>query len=675
MFSRNWRALAVLCLGLLGAERIAFAQINSWTNAASGGWEQPYWSLGILPATNASVLLTNYGWKALAIGRNTVQNFPQTLNIGSLTISSPTNSFNELLLNYAGVQTPLVIGDSGATGSFLLTSNSAVVMLYSSLQVSNEIAMGRERGAFSVGGTFVQAENSQVTAGFLNVGDIGPGAYNLTNGIATIGREHIGGNFSASFNQFGGTNLTRTTINDLCPSCEGVQLSPGGQYNLYDGYFEGSVSFENASFAQYGGVASATLDFINGEYHLAGGTLFAGGLTIPQYPNCPPNCETSGRFVQTGGTNYAYILLNGVDADPLVAGGSYTLADGVLFAGGVSVGPGCAFNQSGGLNFSGGIGLDGTYVLHGPRPAGFNLSGGRLSTPGISVSFGFFSQTGGTNQVSGDLTLSGTGYGASQQYSLAGGQLTESNLTVIAGPGGASFSQRGGVHFIANQLMMAGQLACDFALHDGSLTVPNIEVASGAKFHHIGGRLTSSGTLTLALGTWDEQTTGQQFGPLQLGYLIHNYYSGGTNSTLCFPTNSCVMRFANSSALPWTNNTALLIDGWNGASFGGGKHQLIFGSNATGLNAAQLGQILFHNPVGQPGMYPATILPSGEVVPRWSLGIQSMGGNLALNWGGDLVIEAATNVLGPYQILTNLHSPLLLPLTNSSMYFRSLRPQ
>jgi len=77
-----------------------------WTNTASGYWEQPYWSLGVLPATNVAIQLTNYSWKALAIGPNTAQNYPQTLNIGSLSISSPTNSFNELLLNDAGLQTP-----------------------------------------------------------------------------------------------------------------------------------------------------------------------------------------------------------------------------------------------------------------------------------------------------------------------------------------------------------------------------------------------------------------------------------------------------------------------------------------------------------------------------------------------------------------------------------------
>lgn len=672
MLSRSWRSQAIICLGFLGIERSACAQTNSWTNTVSGYWEQPYWSLGVLPATNTALMFTNYGWKALAIGPETTQNYPQTLNIGSLTISSPTNSYNVLLMNYAGLQTPLVIGDWRANGSLLVGSNSAVVMYYSSLLLSNQIAMGREWGAFSIGGTFDQAENSEVAAGFVNVGDIGPGVYNLTNGVATIGREHIGGNFPASFNQFGGTNLTSITgLNPLCPSCVGLQLSTGGQYNLYDGYFEGSVSFQNASFTQYGGIASASLDFINGTYQLAGGTFFAGGLAIPQYPNCSVTCENSASFIQTGGTNYAgSIMMNGVDADPLVAGGSYSLAYGYLFAGEVSVGPGCAFSQSGGVNSNAGISLAGTYVLHGPRPAYFTLSGGQLSTPGISVSFGSFTQYGGTNQVSGDINLIGTGYGASQYYSLSGGQLSESNLTVIAGPGGAHFTQDGGVHSIANQLMISGQLSCDFTLRGGVLSVPNIVVASGARFHQVAGALNSAGTVTLALGTWDEQAGGQQFGPLQLGFLIQNYYSGGTNSTLSFPSNSCVLRFANSATTAWTNNTALFIEDWNGSWSGGGKHQLLFGLDSTGLKPTQLRQILFHNPAGTAGMYPAMILASGEVVPRRSLGIQTAGSIVLLEWGGNLLLETSTNVLGPYQVLTNAVSPYTAPMTNPAQYFR-----
>ena len=57
---------------------------------------------------------------------------------------------------------------------------------------------------------------------------------------------------------------------------------------------------------------------------------------------------------------------------------------------------------------------------------------------------------------------------------------------------------------------------------------------------------------------------------------------------------------------------------WNGSPNGGGKHQVFFGSNASGLTAQQLSQIKFKNPAGSTGTYPATILSTGEIVPaRW----------------------------------------------------------
>src|SRR5690349_8087292 len=58
------------------------AQVNSWTKPTSGYWEeQAYWSLGTLPNSSQSVVFTNAGWKALAIGAGTAQEFPDSMQI------------------------------------------------------------------------------------------------------------------------------------------------------------------------------------------------------------------------------------------------------------------------------------------------------------------------------------------------------------------------------------------------------------------------------------------------------------------------------------------------------------------------------------------------------------------------------------------------------------------
>src|SRR5437879_4814531 len=78
-----------IILLLTGCCLHSFAQANSWTNSGSGNWEQNFWSLGVLPGTNQSVMLTNSGWKAVMISSATVSGYPQTLTPGSITISSP----------------------------------------------------------------------------------------------------------------------------------------------------------------------------------------------------------------------------------------------------------------------------------------------------------------------------------------------------------------------------------------------------------------------------------------------------------------------------------------------------------------------------------------------------------------------------------------------------------
>src|SRR5436305_667593 len=87
----------------------ATAQTNSSTNSVSGKWEDPRWSLGILPGPSQDILFTNAGWKAVEINPSTVTSFHQTLTVRSVTILSLVDSFNTLLLNFSGTQTPLVI--------------------------------------------------------------------------------------------------------------------------------------------------------------------------------------------------------------------------------------------------------------------------------------------------------------------------------------------------------------------------------------------------------------------------------------------------------------------------------------------------------------------------------------------------------------------------------------
>src|SRR5205807_8798908 len=119
---------------------------------------------------------------------------------------------------------------------------------------------------------------------------------------------------------------------------------------------------------------------------------------------------------------------------PLVgsAYGSYVLSNGVWVVPGLEVGLFGSFSQFGGTctvngNFSvtGGERAE-NYWLWGSGA----LTGGNLSAHNFWVSIGYFSQSGGTNAVAGDLTVGPSP--VKSVYTLSGGVLTTSNSTVAA---------------------------------------------------------------------------------------------------------------------------------------------------------------------------------------------------------------------------------------------------
>ncbi len=576
-------------------------ETNRWTNSASGNWESSGWSLGILPALNQSIDITNAGWKAVAIGTNAALSFPNSLSIASLTVASPTNSFNELLMNYAGLQTPLAVGNSGTLdGSLILGGNAAIWVASSALAVNNGVYMGtNETGAFSVGGTFIESDNASVSAGFIHIGDVGAANFDLTNSTLTVQNfEYLGGAFPAIFNQQGGSNSTGSLV-----------LQAGGEYDLYSGTFDGGVEFQGGNFNQWGGSVTANLEyqFWLGNYRLAAGTLFSGNLAIPGIPpeNLPKAAD--GLLLQTGGTNFAGTVQLGNNYGT----GSYVLSNGVLNATGLEIGyfatpqgsiDGCTFTQSGGVNTNGGVEIYGSYGQNFMVTRSvYALNGGTLATPSIDLTMGAVAQSGGTNSV-GALWLNDV-----SAYQLSGGLLWAQSIAVT---GGTFFGQTGGFTQTGGSAMTGDLSLANTAVYtenEGSLSVGTIEI-TGSVFHHFGGSAAFTGALTLANGTWDERTSGQDFAQLQL--------NEGSNSIIEMPATASVIQFADSSAATWATNGILTIENWTGSITGNGQQQVRFGTTGSALTAQQLGQIQFVNPAGfAAGKYSARILSTGEIVP------------------------------------------------------------
>ncbi len=647
----------------------AEAQTNSWTNPASGNWEDPYWSQGTPPGSNQSIYLTNTGWKALQISPATTQSYPQTLGVNSITVSSPTNSSNTLLLNYAGLQTPLIVGSASVPGVFVLSSNATVLMLSSALEVENSFygtPDQRSFGAFSIGGTFSESGSSEVTAGFIRVGDIGPGTYNLTNSLLSASYEYVAGG-PGVFNQEGGTNMPGIlemqpggSYNLWTGELNGtVQVDDEGVFNFFGGEIDGTVDIDGGTFNQQGGQMNASVN-INGfgVYNLSGG-VFSGSIALPS------DDQSGGSVLQTGGTNEPGSLQVGFGISMGAGIGDYTLSNGVLATTGTTVAPWGSFQQQGGihaidgaLNVTGGLGIGNSSIF-----AIYGLNGGLLTANSLNATLCEFTQTGGTNQISGNVLVGQSLPGS--DYTLNGGTLLDANVTIQPSFNGGFF-QNGGVHVITNLLAVTGTTPGfkGYVLSAGELVVSDVQISDGAMFQQAGGSLLQSGLLTLANGQWDAAIGQQQFGPLMLGV------SDGTNSILSMPASACVLRFADSSSLTWSNQAVLIVTNWDGSINGGGNQQIIFGASAGALTAQQLGQIRFLNPAGISGTYPARILADGEVAPGPVLSSTQCGGRLVLQWSGSAVLQTATNAAGPYQDLASAANAYTNLFTDSQRFFR-----
>ena len=587
----------------------ALGQANSWSDSASGNWEDSHWSLDSLPGMNQAILFTNDGNKTLTIGSNTVQNFPGTLNVNSITISSPPNSFNTLLLNSAGAQSPLT------AQSILVASNSTMTMVSSALELDGGNGVGMQ-----VGGEFNQSD-SLVSGRQVNVGYVGPGVYNLNSGMLAVSNLWVGGSFDGVFNQTGGTNNTGI-----------VGLDPGGTYNFSGGEFNATVYFSDSS-----------------TFHQTGGEMNQA-LSVSE-----------GTYLQSGGTNFGWLSL-GSGGSHLV--GNYVLSNGCAFLPSLNIGTFGTFHQFGGTAVvTNTIYFAPHYIDYGFRGYGFTpggnywLSGGTLMAGGMAVDY-LYTQDGGTNIVTGDIVTTNFEPVSFAGIQLKGGVLKADNITLSSE---AALQLMGG-SLVVNNLITTGQVppsmasfGPDINLIGGELTISNIDVEMD--YLAISGTtVKQTGTLTLGgISTLLPGAGTHTFGPLipDSGVIIM-----GTNV-------DCQLHFANSSSLEWSN-AWLIIKNWSGSIYGGGAQQIFFGTNAAGLTTNQLSRIIFENiPVAVPpspspffeGGFQAKILATGEIVPdtgaplppQMAIACSLTNSAMQLTLGGDIGqsydIEVSTDLV------------------------------
>ena len=147
-----------------------------------------------------------------------------------------------------------------------------------------------------------------------------------------------------------------------------------------------------------------------------------------------------------------------------------------------------------------------------------------------------------------------------------------------------------------------------------------------------------------------------------------------SNATIDLAGSASRLSFANSSGETWAGGATLVVSNWNGNPSGGGVEQLKFGTDQSGLTAAQLNQIRFG--IGT-NLYSAKILNTGEVVPDLSitpLTFSKQGINLVLSWPSGSTLETATNIAGPYSPVSGATSPYTNDTTLAPQRFFRLAP-
>jgi hypothetical protein len=591
------------------------AQVNSWTGATSGNWDQASsWSLGVLPSSSQSVMITNSGWKAVAINPSTPENFPASMTVSNLTIRGAWDTENTLLLNYFGTAVPLTVlngltlQDEGRIVNF----NSALVVQGGTITVTNaEIIQD---------GGFIRTTNATVY--------LQNTVYNLTNGVFEGGSIAFGVPVSARFNQYGGTAV----ISDLYFG-QGPYYGAGGNYALYGGDLSlpGGLKLEggnsSSSYLQAGGTNRTTDVAVFGN---AGFTLDGGLLADNNVELLAGDHEGTATLNQSGGTHVVTNTLSIIGG----AANSYTVS-----------------------------------------PATYNLNGGTLSAGVIELA----ANQGDSVFVQSNATTSaGTIYGHSEGYfgshnttiTLAGGSLSCSDFTLDDGRG--NFNQSGGALVVSDLLTISGYRDLNiryygrYTFTGGTVTARNINIAADWVIGDGSTNRTSNPGFFSLSHLLQISNAVEQLGRFILA----------SNATIDLSGSASRLSFANSSSEIWAEGATLAILDWNGNPSGGGAEQLKFGTDQSGLTEAQLSRIQFRTP-SSTNLYSAKILSTGEVVPGQvispPIAFSRQENNFILTWPSGWSLQAATNVAGPYLDVTNATSPSTNDMTLTPQQFFRLR--
>jgi hypothetical protein len=616
------RALYFAALVMAVACTSTRAQVNSWTNPFSASWDQSTnWSTATLPNSSQTVMITNSGFKAVGINPSTPINFSNSMTVGSLTIRGGTDRGSELLLNFFGTAVPLTVlnGLTNADGGRIVNLNSALVVQGGIVILTNTMMIQD--------GGLVRTTNVQM--------NLSASEYHMTNGVFEGGLVWVGAPVSSQFNQYGGTATIATL--DLGPrfpgsgSRSGTYVLSGGNLNLPGGLMLFGDNGSVAIYLQTGGTNQTTQVMIEpGFFGTTPSFTLSGGLLTDTNVNIFGDDFGIAILVQNGGTHVVSNLLH-------IAGGA---------------GPEAS-----------------------PLPATYQLNGGTLSARNIILDGtngdAVFIQTNGVAQAPEIQASSGGPFRFfNTRMIFSGGTLMASNLLITDG---GTIQQSAGALVVSNALNVLGYrqpgptFYTRYTFLGGTLSASNITVGGDWIIGDSSGtnRISNPGFISLSHVIQISNAV-EQLGRFVLAGSAAIDLAGSASR----------LSFANSSGEIWAGGATLVVSNWNGNASGGGAEQLKFGTDQSGLTAAQLNRILFE--IGNPqNLYSAKILSTGEVVPDHVVGavvaFSGQGKNVVLSWPQGFLLQTSTNVSGPYSDLFNATPPFTNDTTPDPQRFFRLR--
>lgn len=449
-FTLNWPASIApgtfLTATANGATEFSQARIviaaggpNSWTNSASGKWENSTnWSLRAAPYIGQSlILITNAGSKTVTSDAVTATSFPTTLTISNLVLSAPAGATNTLALSHGGTQTPLTL-----RSNLDINSGGALTIQNTAVRLDGSFGTGlRIDGSASLAAGLLQVTNDGTQ---LIVGNNGRGAFSVSDGLVLANYAIVGANAGAdgTWRISGGTNLVAGGAFDVADSltATGKVVVTGGRLqvpNAYVGLFgNGQLAVSNGVVECAGTILVASQDGAQGSFIAAGGTSTFGGMQVRESP------LATGSVLATG---TAQVLVNGsLDnrGAVTVAGGNFSVlgqvvseqaGNSILVTGGqLAATNDNAFLTS--VTVSNGVFLGRDIFLGNQKAGTFNVAGGVVALPGSLNGFnvGVNGGTGTLSQTGGQILLTSTDLNLGGLFSPAAGLLSISNGTTAA---------------------------------------------------------------------------------------------------------------------------------------------------------------------------------------------------------------------------------------------------